>query len=104
MDYGLVTLCSFITPLEKNRELVNSIIGGENVFWVFGDTPLDICSKRDTKGLYKLARNGEINEFTGISIPFEKPSNVDFKINHKEDIKKVTQKLSNLILKKISLK
>ena len=104
MDNGLVTLCSFITPLEKHRDLVNSIIGRDNVFWVFVDTPLDICSKRDTKGLYKLAMKGEIDQFTGVSSPFENPSNVDFISDYEEDIKHVTEKLSNLILKKISLK
>ena len=57
LNNGIVTLCSFITPLEKNRKLVNSIIGRKNLFWVFVDTPLDICAERDTKGLYKLAKS-----------------------------------------------
>ena len=104
LNNGVVTLCSFITPLEKNRDLVNSIIGRENILWVFVDTPLDICSKRDTKGLYKLAEKGEIDQFTGVSSPFENSSNVDFISDYKENIKHVTEKLSNLILKKISLK
>ena len=104
LNNGVVTLCSFITPLEKNRDLVNSIIGRENILWVFVDTPLDICSKRDTKGLYKLAEKGEIDQFTGVSSPFENSSNVDFISDYKENIKHVTEKLSNLIQKKISLK
>ena len=104
LNNGVVTLCSFITPLEKNRDLVNSIIGRENIFWVFVDTPLDICFKRDTKGLYKLAEKGEIDQFTGVSSPFENPSNVDFISDYKENIKHVTEKISNLIQKKISLK
>lgn len=101
LNNGLVTLCSFITPLEKNRDLVNSIIGRENIFWVFVDTPLDICIERDTKGLYKLAKSGKIDEFTGITSPFEKPSDVDYTTNFKEDIEQVTEYLSNLILRKI---
>ena len=103
LNNGVVTLCSFITPLEKNRDLVNSIIGRENILWVFVDTPLDICSKRDTKGLYKLAEKGEIDQFTGVSSLFENPSNVDFISDYKENIKHVTEILSNLILKKIHL-
>ena len=103
LNNGVVTLCSFITPLEKNRDLVNSIIGRENILWVFVDTPLDICSKRDTKGLYKLAQKGEIDQFTGVSSLFENPSNVDFISDYKENIKHVTEILSNLILKKIHL-
>ena len=46
--------------------------------WV--DTPLEECEKRDVKGLYKLAREGKIKEFTGISDPFEKPLNCDYRI------------------------
>jgi len=104
LNNGVVTLCSFITPLEKNRDLVNSIIGRENIYWVFVDTPLEICVERDTKGLYKLAKSGKIDEFTGISSPFEKPSDTDYTTNFNEDIEKVTEYLSNLILRKISLK
>ena len=102
INNGIVTLCSFITPLEKNRSLVNSIIGRDNIFWVYVDTPLDICSKRDTKGLYEKAFRGEIDEFTGVSSPFENPTDVDFTSDYKEDIKHITEKLSNIILKKIT--
>ena len=103
LNNGVVTLCSFITPLEKNRDLVNSIIGRENILWVFVDTPLDICSKRDTKGLYEKAFRGEIDQFTGVSSPFENPTDVDFISDYKEDIKHITEKLSNIVLKKIYL-
>ena len=44
---GIVVLCSFITPLEKTRELVNAIVGRENVYWLYLNTPLFICKKRD---------------------------------------------------------
>jgi len=103
INNGIVTLCSFITPLEKNRSLVNSIIGRDNIFWVYVDTPLDICSKRDPKGLYEKAFRGEISEFTGVSSPFENPTDVDFIFDYKEDIKHITEKLSNIVLKKIRL-
>jgi len=103
INNGIVTLCSFITPLEKNRSLVNSIIGRDNIFWVYVDTPLDICSKRDPKGLYEKAFRGEIGEFTGVSSPFENPTDVDFIFDYKEDIKHITEKLSNIVLKKIRL-
>ena len=50
------------------------------------DTHLDECEKRDIKGLYKLARNGIIKEFTGISSPFETPIDSEIIINGSEDL------------------
>ena len=73
-DAGLIVLCSFISPFEKNRQLAREIIGS-NFIEVFIDTDLEVCEERDPKGLYKKARAGEIKEFTGISSPFEKPTN-----------------------------
>jgi len=77
LDAGLVLLSAFISPFQADREQVKSIVGGENYFEVFVDTPLEICEQRDVKGLYKKARAGEVKNFTGISSPYEKPSNPD---------------------------
>ena len=73
-DAGIITICSFISPFEKNREQAKEIIG-ENFIEVFIDADLSTCEERDPKGLYKKARAGEIKDFTGISSPFETPSN-----------------------------
>lgn len=100
---GLVTICSFITPLEKHRELVKSIVGHKNIFWVYVNTPIEECIKRDPKGLYKKAINGEIKEFTGISQIFEKPQNIDFEVNYKSNISIIRKSLLEEILKNISL-
>ena len=74
-DAGLITIAAFITPLASDRALVKNIIGAENFYDVFVDTSLEECIKRDVKGLYKKAQLGEIKNFTGISAPFETPSN-----------------------------
>ena len=100
---GLLTLCSFITPFEKNRALINSIIGKKNIFWVFVDTPIQECIKRDTKGLYKKAIKGEIKNFTGISSPFEIPKDYDFTTKNNSDIDISTQEIISKILSKIKL-
>lgn len=85
-DAGLITICSFISPFEKNRSDAKDIIG-DSFIEVFIDASLDTCEKRDPKGLYKKARNGEIKEFTGISSPFEIPKNaINLKNNNDEDI------------------
>lgn len=83
---GLIVICSFISPFNKNRELAKEIIG-DNFIEVFIDTDLTVCEERDPKGLYKKARNGEIKDFTGISSPFEIPKNAINLVNNKsEDI------------------
>lgn len=85
-DAGLIVICSFISPFEKNREQARQIIG-DNFYEVFIDADLKICEKRDPKGLYKKARLGEIKDFTGISSPFEFPkSAIVLKNNDLEDI------------------
>lgn len=71
-DAGLIVISSFISPFNTNRELAKSIIGGDYVE-VFVDTDIDVCITRDPKGLYKKAISGEIQEFTGISSPYEPP-------------------------------
>ena len=51
-------------------------MGGKYVE-IFVNKHLEVCEQRDVKGLYKLAREGKIKEFTGISDPFEEPSRAD---------------------------
>lgn len=70
---GILTVCSFISPTQKIRNLAKDIIGEDDFIEIFVDTPLEICEKRDPKGLYKKARKGEIKNFTGVSAPYEKP-------------------------------
>lgn len=74
-ENGIITIASFISPLKKMRALAREIIGDENFIEVFIDTPLEVCEKRDVKGLYAKARAGEIPNFTGISAPYEAPEN-----------------------------
>ena len=73
-DAGLIVLVALISPLEKDRVLAKETIGGSRFTLVFVDTPLEVCEQRDPKGLYKKARDGLIPNFTGISAPFQIPS------------------------------
>lgn len=81
IDAGVVCLAAFVSPEQKQRDLVKSIVGAEDYLEIFVDTPLHICEERDVKGLYKKARKGEIKNFTGISAPYDKPSNSDIIIH-----------------------
>ncbi len=79
-DTGIFTICSFITPLETQRELIKSILGAD-LELIYINADIDTCEKRDPKGLYKKARNGEIKNFTGVDSVFEKPKDYSLEIN-----------------------
>ena len=74
-DAGLIVLTAFISPYESDRENARKIIGEDSFLEVYVDTPLEVCEKRDVKGLYKRAREKQIPNFTGVTSPYEKPSN-----------------------------
>ncbi len=80
LDAGVISLTAFISPLEADRAMVKSIIGPENMIEIFCNCPLEICEQRDVKGLYKKARAGEIENYTGISSPYEVPFHPDLDI------------------------
>ncbi len=77
---GGIAITSFISPFENARKLAKEIVG-ENFIEIYLDVPVIECAKRDPKGLYKKAFAGEIQEFTGISSPFEVPENPDISID-----------------------
>ena len=76
-DAGLISITAFISPYIADRRRAREIAleSGVEFIEVFVDAPLEVCEQRDTKGLYKKARAGEIAEFTGISAPYEAPEN-----------------------------
>ena len=73
MGAGAQVLCSFVSPTKDIRAMAGNIIGAEDFYEVFVNTPLDVCEARDVKGLYAKARAGEIRGFTGIDSPYEAP-------------------------------
>ena len=102
---GVVTICSLISPTAKIREMAKSIIGQEKYFEVFVNCPLEVCEKRDVKGLYKKARTGELKNFTGIDSPFEEPKNPNLEI--RTDVNSIEEchlQLVENIVDKIKLK
>jgi len=75
LNSGIILICSFVSPTIAIREKAKAIIGAEDFLEIFINTPLEVCEKRDVKGLYKKARAGEIKGFTGIDSPYENPNN-----------------------------
>jgi adenylylsulfate kinase len=70
---GAQVLCSFVSPTRAIRAMAREVIGAEDFYEVFVNTPLEVCEARDVKGLYAKARAGEIKGFTGIDSPYEAP-------------------------------
>ncbi|MCC8152309.1 MAG: adenylyl-sulfate kinase [Lachnospiraceae bacterium] len=75
-DAGLIVLTSFISPFVHDRRRAREIIG-DAFIEVYVNTPIEECERRDVKGLYRKARSGELDNFTGISSPYEPPEHPD---------------------------
>jgi bifunctional enzyme CysN/CysC len=73
VEAGLITIVSFISPFRAEREMARGLMGPDEFIEVFVDTPLEICERRDPKGLYRKARRGELRNFTGLDSPYERP-------------------------------
>ena len=103
VDCGIITICCLVSPKKNMRTLAKKIIGKENFNEIFIDTSLEECEIRDTKGLYKRARNGELLNFTGISSTYEKPVNTSLNIpTNKKNIEESSEILYNFVLPLIS--
>ncbi len=84
VDAGIITIAAFVSPMKEDRELIKNIVGAKNFIEIYVNTSLEECERRDVKGLYAKARNGEISNFTGISAHYEAPENPDIEIRTEE--------------------
>ena len=75
LEAGVIVLTAFISPFRSDRRLVRNMVHHGEFLEIFCNTPINVCEQRDVKGLYQKARKGEIQNFTGISSPYEAPSN-----------------------------
>ena len=99
LNCGIITLNCFVSPTNKIRKIAEKIIGKENLINVYINASLKTCEKRDTKGLYKKARNGEITNLTGINSPFEPPKNPQLEIDtNKNSIENSIEQVVKFIL------
>ena len=103
-DASEIVLCSFVSPFEEDRKQAKQVIGEDLFIEIFVNCPLEECEKRDVKGLYKMARTGEIPNFTGISSPYEEPKNPTIEIKtDKLSIDQSVQEIYTTIKDKIRL-
>jgi adenylylsulfate kinase len=81
LDAGLIVLAAFISPYRNDRMIARNLVGKREFIEVYVDSPLEVCEKRDPKGLYEKARAGQIRNFTGISSRYEAPENPEVHVN-----------------------
>ena len=79
-DAGILCICSFVSPYQKDRDAVRALVPGRFVE-IYVDCSVEECAKRDPKGLYKKALAGEIANFTGVSAPYEAPQDPEIRID-----------------------
>ena len=84
VDAGFILLTSFVSPYKADRAMARTLFADGDFLEIFIDTPVELCEKRDPKGLYKKARKGEISNFTGVSDPYEEPENPELVISTAE--------------------
>ncbi len=73
VEVGLIVIVAFISPFRADRQLARARFAEGEFLELFVDTPIEICERRDPKGLYRRARAGTIGNFTGVSSPYEPP-------------------------------
>ncbi|WP_431800931.1 adenylyl-sulfate kinase [Halobacillus andaensis] len=102
VDSGIVVFAAAISPYEEDREAARQRFKQEEFIEVYVKCTLEECERRDPKGLYEKARNGEIKNFTGISQLYEEPSDPEITINTTEQpIEKSVHQLTQYLLSKL---
>jgi adenylylsulfate kinase len=81
LEAGVITLTAFISPFRAERAIARSLMPHGDFMEIFCYCPLAVCEQRDVKGLYKKARMGQIENFTGISSPYEEPEKPELRID-----------------------
>jgi len=98
IEAGIIVLTAFISPFREERRKVRSMMPHGDFIEIYVDCPIEVCESRDVKGLYQKARDGEINQFTGISSPYEPPEAQELTVNtNQETLEESTTKILNLL-------
>ena len=82
---GHVAICAFISPFARDRAFAKSLVPEGRFFEIYVRCPLEVCMRRDPRGLYARARRGEIAEFTGVSSPYEPPVSPEVVVDTEAD-------------------
>ena len=83
-DSGTIAVVALISPFRRHRERIRVLAGGGRFVEIFVDAPLEVCERRDPKGLYASARAGDIQSVTGVDSPYEPPEDPDIRLKSAE--------------------
>lgn len=102
MDAGTICLCAFITPRHEVQQRLRSMHQIGDFYLIHVDCPVEVCESRDVKGYYKLAREGKIKNYTGVTAPYETPETPDLVLDSagtslEECVDKVLDFLANKV-------
>jgi adenylylsulfate kinase len=81
LDAAIITLTAFVSPAEKDRNFVRNLVAQGDFLEIYCSASVAVCEKRDIKGHYKMAREGKIKNYTGISAPYEEPVNPELNLD-----------------------
>lgn len=81
VDAGLIVIAAFISPFREERQMARRLVAEGEFIEIYVNTPLEVCERRDPKGLYKKARSGQLPNFTGIDSPYEPPATPELILN-----------------------
>jgi bifunctional enzyme CysN/CysC len=97
-DAGLITIASFLAPRKEVRDKARDVVGSDRFIEVFLDVPLEVCRERDTNGMYALADSGEIQDFPGVTSPYEEPVAADLSLApHTDKLDECVEKILELL-------
>jgi adenylylsulfate kinase len=100
-DAGLIVLVAAISPFREDRQKARSLFPHGRFWEIYVECPLDVCQKRDPKGLYSQAKQGQIDNFTGLSSPYEPPLSPEIVLDSdKNDVQSCTMQVVTALLEK----
>ncbi len=99
-DANIITIAAFVSPYKEDRNNVRKLLEEGEFIEVYIKCSVEVCEERDTKGLYKKARAGEVKDFTGVSAPYEEPLKPEITIDSsKLSIEESTRTVLNYLEK-----
>lgn len=102
VESGLDVIAAFITPRERHRRLIRSIVGDSRLSLVYLAATLEVCRKRDTKGLYAGAAAGIVSNMSGFDSLFDEPSQIDLRLDTEmRDVADCLAALTNFVRQRL---
>ena len=98
VDAGLIVIVALVSPYLSDRQRAKSIFEADEFFEIFVDTPLEICQQRDSKGLYKKAKDGKISNLSGVGQEYEVPTDPNLVVDGSKEVAKIVKEIMEKII------